>query len=93
MKKLILIMVAMCATCAILAGCTPNHATKIWGGESSVDLPKGEKLLLVTWKDDSLWVLTDPMENGYKAKVYKYRENSAYGVMQGTVTIREHEYK
>lgn len=90
MKKLILIMVTMCA---ILTGCSSNHTSRVWGGESSIDLPKGEKLLLVTWKNDNLWMLTEPMENGYHAKVYKYRESSAFGIMQGTVTIKEHEYK
>lgn len=86
--KLILVMIALSV---MVTGCA-QRMSRDFGGASSIDLPKGEKLMLVTWKGDSLWTLTEPMENGYHAKVYKYREHSAHGVLQGTVTIREHEW-
>jgi hypothetical protein len=52
-------------------------------------LPKGEKLVEVTWKENSLWYLTEPMDDDYEPKTKSFREDSNLGILEGTVTFVE----
>lgn len=75
----------------ILTGCTANERVRKYGGSMTMDLPAGEKLLEVTWKDDdSLFYLTRPMREDETAETYKFKQKSPYGIVEGTVTIVEH---
>lgn len=62
---------------------------KNYGGEYTINLPKGEKLVNVTWKDADIWYLTRPMTDKDVAETYKFQEDSTFNVMEGTVTIVE----
>ena len=43
----------------ILNGCTEQFYTRDMGGSMTIEIEPGQKLELVTWKDDaSLWYLT-----------------------------------
>lgn len=85
MKKLLAIaLVAM-----TLASCTENSRVKNWGGEGTINLPKGQKLVNVTWKESQIWYLTRPMDSTDVAETYSFQEESSYGVMEGTYTIIE----
>jgi hypothetical protein len=75
----------------LLFGCTENQRAKNWGGNAKLDLPKGEKLITVTWKESEIWYLTRPMGVDEVAETYKFREESNFGIMEGTVTIIEHK--
>jgi len=80
MKKLfVLILVSL-----VLSGCTEQQRAKGWGGDSNIQLPKGEKMVVVTWKGTDLWFMTRPIK-----ETYKFRESSSWGLMEGTITIRE----
>lgn len=70
-------------------GCTANQRAKSFGGNAKVNLPAGQKLVTVTWKDDDLWYLTRVMTEGDKAETYTFQEESSWGLMEGTVTIIE----
>ncbi len=72
-----------------LGSCTQNQRAKKFGGNAELTLPKGQKLMTVTWKDANLWYLTRPMNEGDSAEVYTFHEESSYGVLEGTYTIRE----
>ena len=86
MKKIIFLsMVAALA----MTSCTQNEMAKEYGGIIKVDLPPHEKLVNVTWKDADLWYLTRPMKDGEQAETYTLREQSTYGLMQGTVILQE----
>jgi hypothetical protein len=62
----------------------------IWyGGTINIDLPVGEKLAEVTWKDNNLWYLTRPMREGEEAETWTFQEKSNYGVMEGKVILKE----
>lgn len=74
---------------AALSGCTEQERARNWGGTTTEDLPAGERLVLVTWKEDHLWILTRPLREGETPETYTFRESSSWGMMQGTVTIRE----
>lgn len=60
-----------------------------FGGDYTLRLPKNEKLLMITWKDNSLWYLTKPMTEDDIAETYKFQESADLGIMEGTVTVVE----
>lgn len=85
MKTLTLLASAI----ATFAACTENQKAKNYGGTAEVTLPKGQKLVTCTWKDDNLWYLTRPMTPTDSATVYSFHEESSFGVWEGTYTIIE----
>lgn len=81
MKKLM--AVASILALALLTGCSEQARVKAWGGATSVTIPEGAVLLTMTWKESNLWILYyDP-----KTKSCVFSENSAYGLMQGVITV------
>jgi hypothetical protein len=74
---------------ATLSLCSCNQVTKMYGGSMNVELEKDQKLINVSWKQDSLWMLTRSRRADEPIEKYKYEENSAFGLLQGTVTIIE----
>jgi hypothetical protein len=86
MKKAILSIVAI----ALLAtSCTENSRVKTWGGEGTINLPKGRKLVNVTWKETEIWYLTRPMDTSDVAETYQFHEESSWGMVEGTYNIVE----
>jgi hypothetical protein len=85
MKKLVI----FAAIVLSFASCTQNERVKNWGGEGTINLPKGQKLVNVTWKETQIWYLTRPMEASDVAQTYQFHEESGYGVMEGTYNIVE----
>lgn len=74
---------------ALFSSCTENEKAKSYGGTAEVTLPAGEKLINATWKDNDLWYLTRPMLPGDSATTYTFKEESSYGVWEGTYIIHE----
>lgn len=66
-----------------------NWTTRQFGGTMEVDLPEGQKLINVTWKQNDLWILTRDARPGERSENYKFDESSALGIFEGTVKIRE----
>ena len=66
-----------------------NWTSRKWGGLMTIVLPKGEKLVDVTWRGNNLWYLTEPMDADYKPKTKIFREDSNLGILEGTVTFVE----
>jgi hypothetical protein len=85
MKKLFLAI----GVITMLGSCTENERVKSWGGEGTINLPKGCKLVNVTWKGDQIWYLTRPMNSSDVAETYQFQEESSWGVMEGTYNIIE----
>ena len=71
----------------ILTGC--QYTAKHFGGDYTIELPAGKKLVNITWKDTELWYLTRDMKEGEEAETYTFQEDSTFDVMEGTVTIIE----
>ena len=84
MKKFfLLILMVFCLT-----GC--HETTKSFGGSMIIELPKGQKLEEITWKDDTdLWYLTRPMREDEVAETHIFQQDTEFGVFEGTVTIIE----
>lgn len=90
MKKFVLIIMAAVALIS-LSGCTEQERTRAWGGQMTVDLPKGQELMMVTWKDNDLFYLTRPMAPDYVPVTKTFKESSSYGLMESTVYFKEHK--
>jgi len=85
MKKVLLaIMLGVMVT-----SCTENSRVKSWGGEGTIKLPKGRKLVNVTWKETQVWYLTRQMDSNDVAQTYQFHEESSWGVIEGTYNIVE----
>lgn len=84
-KKLITI-----ATVALmLAGCNSQFATRNFGGKSEITLKKGQRLVEMTWKENDLWILTEPMDSNYVPQIKTFYESSLFGAWEGEITIIE----
>ena len=84
MKKLIIVALA-----AFACGCTEQQRARSFGGESTVMLEKGQRLVEITWKNNNLWLLTEPMDSGYVPRTKTFYEDSEFGFMEGKITIIE----
>lgn len=85
----IAITLAIAIVCTFFIGCTEHGKARRWGGQMTITLPKGQKLLEATWKEASLWYLTEPMDSGYMPKTKTFREDSRFGVFEGEITFVE----
>ena len=85
MKRIILSIVVL----ALTASCTENSRVKNFGGEGNINLPKGQKLVNVTWKETQVWYLTRPMKEDDVAETYHFQEESSWGMIEGTYNIVE----
>lgn len=72
----------------LLTGCDQGVAHS-FGGDMTLELEPGQKLEMITWKDNSLWYLTRPMQDGEEPKTHTFQQSSEFGVFEGTVTIIE----
>ncbi len=84
--KRILFLVAM----LMAFGCTENERAKQFGGEMVIDLPAGQTLEDVTWKEDNLWYMTRERRVGEQVETHTFKEDSSWGVLSGTVVFKEH---
>lgn len=73
----------------MLGSCTENSRVKSFGGEGTINLPKGRKLVNVTWKENQVWYLTRPMNSTDVAETYQFHEESSWGMVEGTYNIVE----
>jgi len=87
-KTLALFVVVIIIT-LLLFGCTENKRAKTFGGTSTIDLPKDTKLITVTWKGEQIWYLTRERRVNEPIESYRFKEESSYGFIQGTVILKE----
>lgn len=87
--KFILITAIIMALTLLFSSCTENKMARRYGGTMNVELPKGQKLITATWKENSLFYLTEPMDSGYVPKIKTFRENSSFGIWESTVLFIE----
>lgn len=85
MKKIFLAIIMG----VMVTSCTENSRVKNWGGTGTINLPKGRKLVNVTWKETEIWYLTRQMDSNDVAETYQFHEESSYGVVEGTYNIIE----
>ena len=88
MKKLIYSFIFIMMFC-IITSCD-QYISRNFGGNTTINLNPGEKLVEVTWKNDAdLWYLVEPMDSDYVPKTKVFRESSNLGVLSGSITFIE----
>lgn len=87
--KIIRTIIALAALLTIATSCTEQHMARRYGGKLNFELPKGEKLMMATWKESNLFYLTEPMDSGYIPKKKVFRESSNLGVWESEITFIE----
>lgn len=60
-----------------------------FGGNAKISLEQGTQLVNTTWKDNDLWLLTTVRPDTVKPKTYIFTEESNFGILEGSYTIRE----
>lgn len=78
------IILALCCVSFLTIGCTKNSRTRNLGGKEEVSLKPNEKLMNVTWKENSMWMLTEDTVT----HIQYFRESSSWGVWEGEITIK-----
>jgi hypothetical protein len=73
----------------LFSSCTENNRAKNYGGTMTINLPVGQKLETITFKESNVWYLTRPMLPTDSAVTHTFKEESNYGVMSGTILIKE----
>lgn len=87
MKKVLLIGLLLIVLVS-MTGCS-QHMAKNWGGEMTIELEPGKGLELITWKDDSLWILTKERPEDQAPVTHTFQESTDWGVFEGTIHIVE----
>lgn len=85
MRRILFILI----TILFFISCTENQMARKFGGTAEIKLPRGEKLLMVTWKETNLFYLTEPMDSDYIPKTKIFREDSNYGLIESKVIFIE----
>lgn len=75
---------------AVVSCTTENKDVRMYGGTATLDLPEGEELVNITWKDTDLWYLTRQADSMHIPITYTFHEKSDYGIYNGTYIIKEH---
>ena len=88
MKKVLTLFVFALSIAVLTISCD-NVMSRKFGGSTTINLEKGQKLVEATWKENSLWYLTEPMDSDYVPKTKIFKEDSNFGVLEGTVTFIE----
>ena len=87
MRKFFMIICLTLSLC-----CCEQQITRQYGGTTTINLEKGEKLIEVTWKGGGdLWYLVEDMDSDYIPKVKVFKESSTYGVLEGKVVFIENK--
>jgi len=79
MKKLILLAIV-----ALLGSCTENQRARRFGGKFEVNLPQNQVFKNATWKETSLWVLSEDTVRD----IHIFREYSSLGIFEGEIIIK-----
>lgn len=87
MKKLSILLVMMLAV--IATSCTENQRTRRLGGDMTIELPKGQKVTMATWKESNLFYMLEPMEEGYIPKTKIFIEDSSWGMLESKIIFIE----
>ena len=86
LKKFILVCLII-GSLILSTGC--QYTARKLGGTTTEQLPPNTKLVNVTWKENSLWLVTRPMRSDEQPETYEFKESSIFGIMEGKIIIKE----
>lgn len=81
MRKFSLYLALLCSL--VLAGCDQYLARNYGGNVTLTELPANAKLVHLTWKENSIWMLYYLPDT----KQCVFKESASVGVLEGVVTI------
>lgn len=84
MKKLLAVSVLALS----LVGCE-QAITRNLGGSMSYDIPAGTELITITWKESNMWVLYYDQ----RTNACTFKESSLYGALEGSVVVKNCNYR
>ena len=84
-KKLLLVL----SVVLMLGSCTENDRAKSFGGTMTIEVPKGNRVTNITWKEGDLWYSYRPYVNGEIPTTQTFIEESSMGIMEGKVIFKE----
>lgn len=87
----ILCCIVICIFAIAISATGCHYTTRNLGGEMTVELDPGQKLEEITWKEDSLWILSRPMRDDEVPETHTFYEDAEWGVLEGKITIVEKE--
>lgn len=88
MKRIIVLIGLILFSLSFIA-CTGNKRAKKFGGTVTYELDTTKKFVNITWKDESIWILTRERKKGEKPEAYTFKEESKHGIIEGKVIIVE----
>lgn len=83
------VMVMIGLSLITMVSCTSQQRSKHLGGNTTINLPAGQKLIMATWKDNNLWYLTEPAAPDYQPTQKIFQESSSWGMLEGTIVFNE----
>jgi hypothetical protein len=54
-----------------------------------IEVPKGNKITNITWKENELWYSFRPFKEGEEPSTTSFVEDSSWGLWEGTVIFKE----
>jgi hypothetical protein len=87
MKKIIVALTMVLSL--VFTSCTENTRTKAFGGSMVIEVPAGNKVTNMTWKEGNLWYSYRPFLENEKPCTQIFVEESSFGILNGTVTFIE----
>jgi hypothetical protein len=88
MSKNTLLISLLLGALILTTGCGQLTARKL-GGTTTEQLPPNTKLVNVTWKENSLWLVTRPMRAEEQPETYEFKESAIFGLLEGKIVIKE----
>lgn len=85
MKKFIILAVIALS----LSSCTENQRARTFGGTATINVEKGKKVMMATWKGDDLFYMVEDMEPDYVPHNKELIEFSNFGVIESKVVFKE----
>jgi len=84
MKRLLIILMVVMS----IVGCTDNKMARQYGGTETIELPTGQRVMGVTWKETDVWVLTR-VDTSIRPTRVVFQEKSSMGVFEGEIIINQ----
>lgn len=89
MKKFFGICIVCLASILSFSSCTENQRARTFGGTAIIEVEKGQKVMMATWKDEDLFYMTEEMEPDYRPHDKTLVESSSFGLIESKVVFKE----
>lgn len=89
MSKLYYILFAIISLAFIFSSCTENQRARTFGGTTTINVEKGKKVTMATWKEENIFYMVEDMDSGYIPKDKELIESSSFGIIESKIVFHE----